>query len=145
MKLSFIKMDQPSLNKQVMQMNTWNLCVQIKKLVKTMCTLLAGITIPAVVFKSMDYMLTSCIDGRAADYTGGITQTLSQSSMFVLSISKWIIILMGIVALFKFIKTGDNKSLWREMLHLVVGWIMICILHLLPVYVPIALRALGLI
>lgn len=145
MKLSFIKMNQPSLNEQVMQMNQWNLCLQIKKLVKTMCTLLAGITIPAAVFKSMDYMLTSCIDGRISDFTGGIEQTISQSSMFVLCISRWMIILMGIVALFKFIKIGDNKSLWREMLHLVVGWIMICILHLLPVYVPIALRALGII
>lgn len=145
MKLAIIKNTGTTLKQEVSSMNKFNVVLAMKRLVKTMLSVFAGITIPAIVFKSMDYMFRSATNGIISDYSGGITQTLHASVNFVASLSTMVVYVLVLFTVLKLIRGGDFKDSMKGVASIMIGYIIIMFGKLLPFVVPSVLRAMGLI
>lgn len=143
MKLSYCKFDVPSLKEEVFKMNRFNVTSIMRRLVVTMSASLMGLTIPAIAFKGSDYMLKSSINGNVSDFSGGVTQIINVSSLFLVDVAKYIAIFVLLLATFKFITSGDYKQYGKDVASIMLGYVMIVILRFMPFAVPSMMRAMG--
>lgn len=143
MKLAYCKFNVESLKEEVFKMNRFNVASTMRRLVVTMAAVFSGMTIPMVIFKSCDYMLTSSIGNSVADYSWGITSTFMKSSLFMVCIVKYMAMFLVILAAFKLITTGDIKRFGKDMVSIFIGYVLIELSSFMPRVIPNVMRYMG--
>ena len=143
MKLSYCRFNMPTLREEVLSMNKFNITLTMRKLVATMGLMFTGMTIPAIIFKSCDYMLTSYVGNRTGDFTGGVMSTFKASSLLMVSIAKYMAIFLVIMAAFKLITTGDLKSFGKDIASIFIGYVVIELSSFIPFVIPNLMRYMG--
>lgn len=143
MKLAYCKFNVESLKDEVIKMNRFNVASTMRRLVVIMASAFSGMTIPMVVFKSCDYMLTGYDKLRLGDFTGGITSTFKKSSLLMVCIAKYMAMFLVLIAAFKFITTGDLKRFGKDMASIFIGYVVIEFASFMPFVIPNVMRAMG--
>lgn len=143
MKLSCCKFNGLTLREETFNMNKFNVARAMKKLVNGMGLMFLGMSIPAVVFKSCDYMLTSYNGNVTSDFSGGIASTFKASSLLMISMAKCMAMFLAVMASFKLITTGDVKGFGKDMASIFIGYVLIELFKFIPIVIPNLMRAMG--
>lgn len=135
MKLSICKTNMPTLAEEKLCMNRYNVTRVMSRLAKTVIAMMASISIPACAFKTLEYMFHTA----NFDTTQAITMVFDGSVGLILYTARFITLTIGILTIIKFLKTGDNKQLGKDILAITVSYFFMniskYIVYVLPVIV----------
>lgn len=143
MKLSYCRFNMPTLREEVLSMNKFNITLTMRKLVATMGLMFTGMTIPVVVLRACESILKYSIDGKIYEFSEVIPEILKLSTLFLTVLTKYVVMFLIIIAIFKSIKNNDIKEFGKEAVVILVGYTLIQLFKFIPSVVPNIMSHMG--
>lgn len=143
MKLSYVANNTVSLAQETLSMQWFNAKRAMAKLLKTITSIMVGISIPSIVFQIAAELFNADILSNEPVRTATdvfIKYRITELSVtLVYEISCFLSIFCMLATVFKLIMSKDCKQFGKDIIYLVVGFALITLTKLIPVVLPMLL------